>query len=146
LGGLRRPESILLVVHSADLKVLLLKRTEPFPFWQSITGSLDPGETPVDTAARELREETGIDTVDALVDTGRQRTFTIDPRWLDRYPEGITRNVEHEWRLCLPTTQSITIDPTEHSDWQWLPIDEAIDKAWSWTNKEALSALKNDCR
>lgn len=30
------------------------------PFWGSIGGAIDPGETPVDAAVRELWEETGI--------------------------------------------------------------------------------------
>ncbi len=146
MSGLRRPESILLVVHSGDRQVLLLKRIAPFAFWQSITGSLDPGESPREAAARELREETGIDAADQLVDTGRSRVFTIDPRWLDRYPEGVTRNVEYEWRLELPVAGPITIDPGEHSEFQWLSVDDAIDKVWSWTNREALEVLRQDSR
>ena len=144
MDGRRRPESILLVVHTADLNVLLLKRTAPFEFWQSITGSLDPDESPADAAVRELLEETGIEADHCLVDTGRQRTFTIDPRWLDRYADGVTENVEYEWRLCLPEPREVTIDPQEHSDWAWLPLDQAIETVWSWTNREALKALRND--
>ena len=34
---------------------LLLKRREPFPFWQSVTGSLDPGESAPDAAMRSSR-------------------------------------------------------------------------------------------
>ena len=144
MSGLRRPESILLLVHTDDLEVLLLKRIAPFEFWQSITGSLDPGEVPRDAAARELLEETGIDAADALIDAGQARTFTIDPRWLDRYPDGVTRNVEHEWRLCLPSADPVVIDPGEHSAFRWCPIDEAIDAVWSWTNREALEALRDE--
>jgi dATP pyrophosphohydrolase len=144
VSGLRRPESILLIVYTGDLEVLLLKRIVPFEFWQSITGSLDPGETPREAAARELLEETGIAAAEALIDTGEARTFTIDPRWLDRYPEGVTRNLEHEWRLRLPTADPVVIDPGEHSAWRWCPIEEAIDAVWSWTNKEALEALRDE--
>ena len=45
-----------------DLQVLLLERADKPGFWQSVTGSQDAGETLVETAIREVREETGLDT------------------------------------------------------------------------------------
>jgi len=126
------------------LQILLLKRTAPFEFWQSVTGSLDTDETPAAAAARELHEETGLKPGTKLVDSGRQRTFRIDPRWLDRYAVGVTENLEHEWHYGLVSPVDVEIDTAEHSDWQWVPIEEAIDRVWSWTNREALEALRSD--
>ncbi len=54
----KRPESVLVVVHTAD-QVLLLERVRPAGFWQSVTGSLEAGETASQAAIRELGEETG---------------------------------------------------------------------------------------
>ncbi|HXK57741.1 MAG TPA: dihydroneopterin triphosphate diphosphatase, partial [Gammaproteobacteria bacterium] len=34
----KRPESILLVVYTQTAEVLMLKRTRPAQFWQSVTG------------------------------------------------------------------------------------------------------------
>jgi dATP pyrophosphohydrolase len=140
----RRPESVLVVVHADDGQVLLLRRVSPFEFWQSVTGSLDAGESHSETARRELHEETGLTDEGNLVDTGTSRTFTIDPRWRHKYAPGITENVEHEWRYRLQRPIAITADPGEHSDWQWLPIDEAIELVWSWTNRDALLKLRAD--
>ena len=131
-------------MHTHDARVLLLKRKAPFEFWQSVTGSLDEGEMPAECARRELVEETGIDPGERLVDTGISRVFTIDPRWLDRYPPGITENREYEWRLPVDAPMDIDIDMDEHSDWCWVDIDQAIESVWSWTNKEALQALRAD--
>jgi len=122
--------------------VLLLKRVSPFEFWQSVTGSLDPDEAPADTAARELFEETGLHSEGMLTDSGTARVFTIDPRWRDRYPPGITENTEHEFRYRISGPVDVAIDADEHSEWHWVPIDEAIDLVWSWTNKEALATLR----
>jgi hypothetical protein len=36
----------------------------------------------------------------------------------------------------------IQIDQEEHSTYQWMPIDAAIDAVWSWTNREALEDLQ----
>ena len=53
----RRPLSVLVAVYSADGHALLLRRSSPFDFWQSVTGSLDSGETHADAARREVIEE-----------------------------------------------------------------------------------------
>jgi lipoyl(octanoyl) transferase len=43
-----------------DGRILLLKRTpEGGGFWQTLTGTTEPGESPLQTAAREVHEETG---------------------------------------------------------------------------------------
>ena len=129
-------------MYTDDARILLLKRSQPFAFWQSVTGSLEAGECPYDAAHRELLEETGLSGDDQLVDTGIARTFTIDPRWRDRYSADITENIEHEWHYRLPAVVEINIESIEHSTYRWLDIDDAIDAVWSWTNKEALESLK----
>lgn len=120
----------------------MLRRHSPFDFWQSVTGSLDTSEGPYDAAQRELSEETGLKEEGDLVDTGVSRQFTIDPRWLDRYPPGVTENTEYEWRYKLPKTMDIQINEEEHSAYCWLPLEDAIDTVWSWTNKAALRDLQ----
>jgi dATP pyrophosphohydrolase len=110
------------VVYTDDAQVLLLRRRSPFEFWQSVTGSLNAGETPAEAAQRELLEETGLNEQGA--------------------PEGVTENTEYEWRYRLPAAVEIQIDQEEHSTYQWMPIDAAIDAVWSWTNREALEDLQ----
>ena len=83
---LRRPESVLVVIYTPD-EILLLKRNADFEFWQSVTGSLEAGETPDDAASRELFEETGIAEVE-LINCDHSAEFEISPRWRDRYPPG----------------------------------------------------------
>ncbi len=137
----RRPESVLVVVHAADGSVLVLRRSKPFDFWQSVTGSLKPGESHSDAARRELFEETGLTDEGQLSWTGVARQFTIDPRWRNRYAPGIVENIEYEWRYSLEAVRPIRLSASEHSEYLWLPRREALATVWSWTNRDAIGTL-----
>jgi dATP pyrophosphohydrolase len=141
----RRPESVLVVVHTPSLDCLLLERVEPRGFWQSVTGTLRWAETPEQCAARELEEETGLEPR-GLHDAHVQRSFPILPAWRSRYAPGVERNVEHLMYLEVPEIGPVQIEPTEHVAYLWLPIDAAIEKVASWTNREALQRLKDSRR
>ena len=136
------PVSVLVVVHTADLQVLLLERADRPGFWQSVTGSQDPGETLVRTAQRELAEETGIAAdPEQLINWNRQNCFEIYPHWRDRYAPGVTHNTEHVFGLTLPAAQDVLLAPREHVAWRWLPWREAADRVFSWSNAEAIREL-----
>lgn len=128
-------------MYSEDAQVLLLRRSQPFDFWQSITGSLDEGESHADAARRELLEETGLSDEGTLEYSGMSRQFVIDPRWRHRFEPGVVENVEFEWRYCVPRPLDIQVDGDEHTEYRWLPLAEAIDTVWSWTNREALRSM-----
>lgn len=136
----KRPESVLVVVYTTVLDCLLLERTVPRGYWQSVTGALRWGETPAECAARELREETGLEPR-RLVDARVERTFPILPEWRARYAPGTTTNREHRWYLELAERLPVEIDAREHAAYAWLPVREAIARVASWTNREALEAL-----
>ena len=55
----KRPVSVLVVIHTPSLEVLLLERASHAGYWQSVTGSQEADETLIDTARREVAEETG---------------------------------------------------------------------------------------
>jgi dATP pyrophosphohydrolase len=137
----RRPVSVLVVVYTEDGLALLLKRANPIEMWQSVTGSLEPGESHADAAARELLEETGLSDQGVLESTGVTRQFTIDTRWQRRFAPGVVENAEDEWLYRLPSVTAIVLSESEHIDHCWLPINEAVDKVWSWTNRDALQKL-----
>jgi dATP pyrophosphohydrolase len=141
----RRPESVLVVVHTPALDCLLLERLEPRGFWQSVTGTLRFAETPAECAARELQEETGLGP-QGLRDAHVQRSFPILPAWRPRYAPGVESNVEHRWYLEVPEVRAVHIEPTEHVAYLWLPVEAAIEKVASWTNREALQRLKDSRR
>ncbi len=137
------PESVLVVVHTADGEVLLLRRADRDTFWQSVTGSLEAGETPIEAARRELEEETGFDG-SGVVDCHRRRRFPIAPEWRERYAPGVTHNLEHEFRLGTGIRRKPRLNPAEHEAHAWLDIADAGDRATSWTNRAAIRSLDSD--
>jgi dATP pyrophosphohydrolase len=138
----KQPVSVLVVVHSAACEILLLQRVSPAGFWQSVTGSLEPGETPFEAALRELGEETGLPCAPGqLVDWQHCNRFEIRPEWRSRYAPGVTHNTEHVFSLCLPATRPVRLAPDEHTAYLWLPPDAAAAKVFSWTNRDAILRL-----
>ncbi len=137
----KRPESVLVVIHTPELECLLLERVSPPDFWQSVTGSLEWGESAAAAAEREVREETGLDP-SGLRDAGVQRTFPILPEWLAKFAPGVRENLEHLWYLQVPAAVEIELNALEHRRYRWLPVAEAIERVWSWTNREALIRMK----
>ena len=142
----KRPESVLVVVYSRNGKVLLLRRADHPEFWQSITGSMEWGdEQPAETAARELREETGIVVAPAaLTDWKLQNRYEIFPQWRYKYAPGVAENTEHFFSLELPDEQTVALSPDEHSEYEWVSFEQALDRVFSWTNRDALLLLMKE--
>lgn len=136
------PRSTLVVIHTPSLDALLIERADRPGFWQSVTGSQDEGETLVETAIRELREETGIDAnAFKLIDWQQQSEYEIFKIWRHRYAPGVTHNTEHVFSLEVPARVPVTLSPHEHLQHVWLPHDKAASLCFSATNREALLAL-----
>jgi dATP pyrophosphohydrolase len=137
------PVSVLVVIHTPDRQVLLLERADHPGWWQSVTGSQNPGESLLDTAIREVREETGLDArVLTLKDWGYSNRYEIYDCYRHRYPPDITHNTEHVFGLEVPSGMPVTLAPREHLGCQWLPADEAAALCFSPSNAEAIRRLE----
>lgn len=137
--GFKRPESVLVVLYNQYNEVLVLQRDDDPFFWQSVTGSLEDNESPIQTALREVGEETGIDlSVSPLLisDCRRVNQYVIREDWRHRYAQGVSTNFEYVFCACVPKGSKIVL--TEHLQYLWLDKVSAIEKVWSNTNKEAI--------
>ncbi|MBD2810242.1 dihydroneopterin triphosphate diphosphatase [Xenorhabdus sp. Vera] len=136
----KRPESVLVMIYAFDSKrVLMLQRRDDPEFWQSVTGSLEEGEKPLEAALREVQEEIGIDITKEnleLIDCQRSLYYEIFPHLRHRYASGVTRNKEHWFSLALPEERMILL--TEHLAYQWLVAEEAAELTKSWSNRQAI--------
>jgi len=136
------PESVLVVIHTAALDVLLIERAANPGFWQSVTGSREPDDPDLEaTARRELLEETGL-SVGTLTDWRLTNRYEIWPQWRARYAPDVTHNVEHVFGFRVPQITVATLDPAEHTAQLWLPWQQAMEKVFSPTNRDAIWQLQ----
>ena len=141
LQQFRRPESVLIVIHTQGGEFLLLERRRPPGFWQSVTGSMEWGE-PADAAARrEVIEETGI-TQGVLVNLQWTQVYEILPAFGKVYAPGITLNLEHAFSLRLQDRVPVVLSDAEHVQFRWASAADAMETASSSTNRAVIAELR----
>ncbi len=139
-----REPSIRLVkvmVHDGERVLLLHRRPERGNFWQPITGSIEEGELPLETARRELIEETGNVGEPRALDL--HQSFLIDSQYLAAtHPQPIIAS-EAGFEIEMSSSSPIRIDTAEHDDYGWFTFAEAYEKI-RWTDdREALEQLES---
>ena len=140
MQSFRRPESVLIVIYTADGEFLLLERHKPPGFWQSVTGSLEWGEKADAAARRELIEETGI-TQGHLRNLQWTQVYEILPSFGKKYAPTVTRNLEHAFALKL--LRRVPVSLSEHVQYRWLSASEAIEMASSSTDRAVIRQLRH---
>ena len=138
---------MLVVIHTAELEVLLIERADRPGFWQSVTGSkASPGDL-VRPCVREVAEETGIAIGSPAVPLANLRdwqlanVYDIYPQWQHRYAPGVTHNTEHVFGLRVPRDIPVRPAPREHLRFEWLDWRAAADRCFSPSNAEAILQL-----
>lgn len=139
MQAFRRPESVLIVIYTTGGEFLVMERRKPPGFWQSVTGSLEWGETADEAARRELIEETGI-REGRLRNLQWTQTYEILPSFGKTFAPGVTRNLEHAFALKLDARATVTL--SEHVQYRWLPADEAIALVSSHTDRAVIEHLR----
>jgi 8-oxo-dGTP pyrophosphatase MutT (NUDIX family) len=131
---MKHRETARVIVHDAGGRFLLMhthfeSHTGLPPRWITPGGGIDPGETPLDAAVRELREETGL-VVDAN-DLG-ELIESVSGYW--DWPDGkrFHSYVDHFFRFAVADFEIDT------SGWTESEHHDVIDMRW-WTTAELRS-------
>ena len=151
----KNPHSVLVVIYAQSTnRVLMLQRLDDLDFWQSVTGSLEIGETPLAAAKRELAEEVGLKTPGnfaapivvyssdlgeiqgELFDCQTQVEFEIFPHFRYKYAPEITHCREHWFLLAM--RDEFTPRLSEHRAFQWLDATAASALTKSPNNAAAI--------
>lgn len=138
----KQPVSVLVLIHTSDLKVLLLERVDFPDAWQSVTGSREGEESLLETARREVIEETGFQAQNfPLLDWECASDYEIFDIWRHRYAPGVTTNTEHVFSLEVPESLVVKLSEREHRRCLWVNWDVAAEMVFSPSNAEAIRML-----
>jgi hydrolase, NUDIX family len=136
----KNPNSVLVVIYAESTnRVLMLQRKDDLEFWQSVTGTLEEGETSWQAAVREVKEETGIDIIAEhlnLIDCNESVVFEIFPHFRYKYAPNVTHCREH-WFL-LAVKQEFEPILSEHLAYRWLEAKQAAELTKSPNNAKVI--------
>jgi lipoyl(octanoyl) transferase len=118
--------------------LVMLRRPHMGLWWSSVTGMLEPGETPEQAAHRELLEETGLR--GTLGSLEFRHSFWMDPAILG-LPAGEPRfNTEYCYQMEVAADAQVDLAQDEHSEYRWCGFPEAHE-LMRWEGSKAALAL-----
>ena len=120
---MRLPYEVFVFVRRGDAYLVLHRSEKQGAYWHGVAGGLEAGETSADAAARELREETGLEA--ALIDLHRRHVYRLE-EWEPRYrPE--SGEIQVEFFLAeAPADWEPSLD-WEHDEYRWCSPEAAIE-------------------
>ena len=110
---------------------LVLKRVpEDGGFWQAVTGTIEKGEQAIDAIKRELAEETGISETIHISDVLEEYSWDL--------PKDKIQGKDLIFAVEVSRNIKIKIDQNEHSEFRWLPLEEAVNLLKYEGNKKSM--------
>ena len=123
-----------LVIFQSDKKIFTGRRLDNTSAWQMPQGGMDENEVPLETAYREMFEETGIskDKVSLVGITKKWYRYDLPSEIQSRFWGGKYRGQSQKWILFKfigeDTDINISTKMPEFCEWRWSSIDDLIEK------------------
>ena len=110
-------------------KVFVAQRIDmPSAAWQMPQGGIDKGESPIEAAWRELKEETGTDKAEMIGESPDWYDYDLPTDLAPRIWRGRFRGQTQKWFvfrfLGSDADIDIATEKPEFSDWKWADIAE----------------------
>jgi 8-oxo-dGTP pyrophosphatase MutT (NUDIX family) len=123
-----------LVEGSAEFLLLHRSGRDGAPFWQGVSGWIEPGEAPHLAALRELREETGLEATEL---------YSVDAVFeLYAWRRGTVETIVPFAAVVAGDTEPQLSD--EHDQWRWEPLAEAAQLVPYDPQRAALRRISED--
>jgi dihydroneopterin triphosphate diphosphatase len=118
---MRTDEEVVIVLTRPEREFLVLLRSpEKHGYWHLVAGGVEDGESPPETARRELEEETGLRAAGAIEALPLELAY-------DRPPElGGARVTVQAFRVEAEAGWEPTLND-EHVDYRWCSAAEALE-------------------
>ena len=121
---MRTPWEAAVFVYRGD-RLLILRRVRE-GYWHVVAGVVEYGEGYAQAAARELREESGLDVGERLIDLERPLTYPLTREFRERYgfPPDQERVTTYNFAAEAPSGWEPVLNE-EHDAYRWCTFDEA---------------------
>ena len=120
-----------IVLLNSENKVFVAKRIDnPKNFWQMPQGGVDKNETFYTAALRELKEETGVESVKLIKEIDNWLTYELPKNLLGKIWKGKYRGQKQKWFIMrfVGNEEEINIKTknAEFKEWKWIDINQLM--------------------
>ena len=120
-----------IVLLNSDNKVFVGKRIDnPVNFWQLPQGGVDKNEDLLSAANRELKEETGVESVKLIKEIDNWLTYELPKNLLGKIWKGKYRGQKQKWFIMrfVGNEEEINIKTknAEFKDWKWIDVNQLL--------------------
>ena len=120
-----------IVLLNSDNKVFVGKRIDnPVNFWQMPQGGVDDNENLLYAANRELKEETGVESVKFIKEIDNWLTYELPKNLLGKIWKGKYRGQKQKWFIMrfVGNEEEINIKTknAEFLEWKWIDANQLL--------------------